>query len=819
MAARSTSAAASKSRARTRSPAVEAEPIGLELIGLALGLASLLLLAALATQAPASAGGDWCNAVGATGRVVAQALTGALGLGALAAPVFGLTWAVACLRGRPPRRWALKTALLPVAMALAAVLAALLFERLHLPGVDRYGPGGYFGLALGTALFDVIGPSSSLVLAVGLLALGALLADVSLGGLARGLLTRTSAPATKKKPARRAKPRRSRVEDDEEEVTSEDEEWDEDEEYEDDEEGDEDEDEEYDEEEYEDDEEWEEEDEDDEDDEEGDEDEDPARAEAAARRAAARERRELPPAPRDKKPWKPKGKYVPPPIELLACGKSVEEANVKEEVEARADTLEETLRAFRIEAKVVSYRRGPVITFYEVQVPPGVAGSQVAKRADDIGRALKVGKVRVVTNMRGLDTIGIEVGNEQRDDVTLRDLLEESGPKIDRLEIPLLLGRDTSGRPVVEDLAKMPHCLIAGATGAGKSVCINSVLQSILFTRGPDEVNLILVDPKQVELASYEGIPHLATGVETDPKRAGKLLAWAVERMEERYHQLKCTGVRNVKGYNDLPAARRAASRERHGMDEETLPDRLPYIVIVVDEMADLIMTGGKDVELAITRLAQKSRAVGIHLILATQRPERTVITGLIKANMPTRIAFTVSSKLDSRVVLDQNGAEALLGMGDMLFLSPRSMFPIRGQGALVTDDEVLEVVQDLKTKYPDVEYQDLLKQQTQAQGDPMARDELYNDAVRLVLSKKLGSASMLQRCMGIGYTRASRLIEMMEEQGVVGPHQGSKARELYVDLDEWEADLAARGPSEGAEGPSADYDHDDPPAVDTSWD
>ncbi len=811
MAARPTAAAAGAPRSRARSTTADsvAEPIGLELIGLALGLVSLLLLAALATQAPASVTSGWGNVVGSTGRIVANALTSALGIGAMGLPVAGICWAIACLKGRPPRRWAMKAALLPLAMALVSVLAALLFSRLALPGVERYGPGGSFGLAFGTALFDAFGPTASPIVAAGLVAVLALLGDLSIGRLGRTLAERLGHGATAA-PNRTASGRRTSAAtvEDEDEDEVEDEQggeaeasWDEEayasDEDEEDEDGEE---------------EWEDED---------DPPESAAAAEAAARRAAARQRRVLPTAAREKKPWKPKGEYVPPPIDLLAPGRRVDESSSKVEVEARADTLEETLRAFRIDAKVVSYRRGPVITYYEVQVPPGVAGSQVAQRADDIGRALKVGKVRVVTNMRGVDTIGIEVGNEQRDDVTLRDLLEESGPKIDRFEIPLLLGRDTSGRPIVEDLASMPHCLIAGATGAGKSVCINSILQSILYTRGPQEVNLILVDPKQVELASYEGVPHLATNVETDPKRAGKLLAWACERMEERYYQLKCTGVRNIKGFNDLPAARRAAVREHHGMDEDALPDRLPYIVIVVDEMADLIMTGGKDVELAITRLAQKSRAVGIHLILATQRPERTVITGLIKANMPTRIAFAVSSKLDSRVVLDQNGAEALLGMGDLLFHSPRSMFPQRGQGALVTDQEVQNVVADLKSKYPDVEYQDLLKQQQKDAGDPMARDDLYNDAVRLVLSKKVGAASMLQRCMGIGYTRASRLIEMMEEQGVVGPHQGSKARELYVTLEQWEADVASRTTAEpdAPRPPSADYDHDDPPAVDTSWD
>lgn len=754
-------------------------------------MAALALFAAFATLSPPGAPSEgWRNVTGSLGRAVATSIVGALGVGAFLLPGALLAWSICFLRGRRPASWPLHVPLVVVAMLLTSILFAVLFRRLPVAALDRFGPGGWFGLAVGTRLYDVLGKTTALMALLGLLAT----AQVLVAGPAqkvRQAIARGWGVAQKKR--RAAKPA---VAPDAREET--DEELDETAEHE---------------------------------EEERDEDEDEAPRVEEEDEAEERElvpaapaqkptrRRALPLPPSLKKPWKPKGRYVPPPIELLHVGVAIEAGNVKEEVEARADTLEETLRAFRIEAKVVSYRRGPVITFYEVQVPPGVAGSQIANRSDDIGRALKVGKVRVVTNMRGLDTIGIEVGNENRDDVTFRDLLEESGPKIDRLEIPLLLGRDTAGRPIVEDLAKMPHCLIAGATGAGKSVCINSILQSILYTRGPEEVRLILVDPKQVELSSYEGIPHLLTHVETDAKRAGKLLAWAVERMEERYHQLRNLGVRNIKGYNDLPEARRQAARERLGMDEEALPERIPYVVIVVDEMADLIMTGGKDVELAITRLAQKSRAVGIHLVLATQRPERTVITGLIKSNMPTRIAFTVSSKLDSRVVLDQNGAESLLGMGDMLFLSPRSMFPIRGQGALLTDEEVQSVVAHVKEKYPDVEYEDLLKQQQQAEGDPMERDDMYNDAVRLVLAKRLGSASMLQRSLGIGYTRASRLVEMMEEAGVVGPHQGSKARELHMTLDDWEAEQAEREASGPSSPPIEPYDHDEPPAVDTSWD
>jgi S-DNA-T family DNA segregation ATPase FtsK/SpoIIIE len=399
----------------------------------------------------------------------------------------------------------------------------------------------------------------------------------------------------------------------------------------------------------------------------------------------------------------------------------------------------------------------------------------------------------------------------------MRDLLEEESERIERASIPILLGRDTAGRPIVEDLGSMPHLLIAGATGSGKSVCINALLLSVLFTRGPDEVSLILVDPKQVELSFYQGIPHLLTPVVTDMRRAAKILEWAVDRMEERYAKLLACGVRNLAAFNALGAEARQEARERAHMSEEELPDKLPQIVIVIDELADVMLTNGKEVEIAITRLAQKSRAVGIHLVLATQRPSTNVITGLIKANMPTRISFVVSSKIDSRVVLDANGADKLLGNGDMLYMHPRTLSLRRAQCTLVTDAEARATVDFLKKHYPVTEYEDILKTPPGELGDPMKEDDLYEDAVRAVLSTKLGSASMLQRRLGIGYTRASRLIDMMCDHGVVGPHVGSKAREVYLELEEWEASLAEeqvrRQPAPQV------YDPQDPPPVDTSWD
>jgi S-DNA-T family DNA segregation ATPase FtsK/SpoIIIE len=344
------------------------------------------------------------------------------------------------------------------------------------------------------------------------------------------------------------------------------------------------------------------------------------------------------------------------------------------------------------------------------------------------------------------------------------------------------------GEPIIEDLAAMPHMLIAGATGSGKSVCVNSILLSLLMTRTPDEVKVILIDPKQVELSFFEGIPHLLTPVVTNMKKAAQILEWAVAKMEQRYDLLLRSGVRNIAGYNGIGPERLAKLREDHGYDAFEAPDLMPYVVIVVDELADLMLQHGKDVEIAIIRLAAKSRAVGIHLILATQRPSVDVITGLIKSNMPMRMSFKVSSMIDSRVILDHKGAEKLLGKGDTLFIPPGSSALKRAQGTFISDAEVKSIVDFVKQKAGPAEYTDILGETAEGLGDPNEEDELYDDAVRAVLMTKLGSASMLQRKFGIGYTRASRLIDMMCDHKVVGPHKGSKARELLVTLEEWEA-------------------------------
>jgi S-DNA-T family DNA segregation ATPase FtsK/SpoIIIE len=356
--------------------------------------------------------------------------------------------------------------------------------------------------------------------------------------------------------------------------------------------------------------------------------------------------------------------------------------------------------------------------------------------------------------------------------------------------IPLYLGKDASGEPLITDLAAMPHCLIAGTTGSGKSVCINTILMSIMYKQRPDMVKLILIDPKVVEMAPFKDIPHLMCPVINDTGRATSVLEWACTKMDERYEVLAEAGVRNIAGYNKLTQEELIERFKPTTPEEEAkIPKFLPYIVIIIDELADLMMTSGKEVESYIVRLAQKARAVGIHLILATQRPQATVVTGLIKSNMPSKIAFRVASKMDSRIVLDQNGADLLLGQGDMLFLPPGASKPIRCQGTFIDDREIRESVKLVKG-LADAQYEPELVQ-IRAPGsidEDAAKDELFDDAVRVVLETKRGSVSLLQRRLTIGYSRASRLIEAMAAAGIVGDYKGSQAREAMITLDEWDA-------------------------------
>lgn len=518
----------------------------------------------------------------------------------------------------------------------------------------------------------------------------------------------------------------------------------------------------------------------------------------AAARPEPKPRPVVPP-PKPKKQRAATGDWTFPPIDLLDPVKRrdprAQEAMIKE----NAEILEETLREFKVDAEVVGFTRGPVVTLYELDLAAGIKVNRIHNLSEDLAVALKAGSVRVVAPLPGKSTIGVEVPNPVRDDVRLRDLMESGTFERNSGFLPLLLGSDVSGLPLIEDLTTMPHGLIAGSTGSGKSVCINSVLISLLLTRTPDQVRMILIDPKQVELAFFQKVPHLLAPVVTDMKKAVAVLEWLVDQMEERYALFHTMEVRNIHSYNDLGKKKIAERKKELGITEEdeevggAIPEHLPYIVVVVDELADLMMVAGKEIENLITRLAQKSRAVGIHIILATQRPSTDVITGLIKANMPCRLSFQVASKIDSRVILDQNGAEKLLGRGDMLYLPPRSSHLVRAQGTFVSDGEVKRVVKYLAERSEQEFEESLTLAQSGQMLDEDEKDPLYDDAVRIILSEQRGSASLLQRALGVGYTRGSRLMDQMHKEGLVGPYKGSKARDVLMSLEEYEELVASR--------------------------
>ncbi len=497
--------------------------------------------------------------------------------------------------------------------------------------------------------------------------------------------------------------------------------------------------------------------------------------------------------PRQIAPPPPKelGEYTLPNWEILDEADHSYAESQEEFVRAKAAILEQALKEYRIEAQVVEIDTGPVITMYEISLAPGVKVSAITALSNDIMRALKAESVRIVAPVPGKSTVGIEVPNDVKEKVRMKELMQLTPTEeIKEGDIPIFLGKDASGEPLIAKLNQMPHCLIAGTTGSGKSVCINSIIMSIMYTQRPDRVKLILVDPKVVEMAPFKEIPHLMCPVINDAAKATSVLEWACQKMDERYDLLAEAGVRNLKGYNSL-TQEELIERFKPGTPEEEakIPKKLPYIVIIVDELADLMMTSGKEVEASIVRLAQKARAVGIHLVLATQRPQATVVTGLIKANMPSKIAFRVSSKMDSRIVLDMNGAEVLLGQGDMLYMPPGASKPIRGQGTYIDDHEIRDSVKLVKG-LAEAQYEPELVQikATGSIDDEAAKDDLFEDAVRVVLETRRGSVSLLQRRLTIGYSRASRLIEAMAAAGIVGDYKGSQAREATITIEEWEA-------------------------------
>jgi S-DNA-T family DNA segregation ATPase FtsK/SpoIIIE len=491
----------------------------------------------------------------------------------------------------------------------------------------------------------------------------------------------------------------------------------------------------------------------------------------------------------------PAADYELPSLDLLLPTEHLELDQQEQEVRERARVLEKTFTEFGFKVKVVEIETGPVISQYEIELEAGLRLAKITNLADDLAIALRVPSVRIVAPIPGKNSVGIEVPNTTRQMVRLREVIEETQAKSRTMKIPIYLGKDVAGNPMVVDMASMPHLLIAGRTGTGKSVCLNSIIVSMLMTRRPDEVRMLMIDPKMVELTPYKSLPHLMHPVVTDMKKAEAILAWAVEKMEERYALLAKVGVRHLTQYNAL-GRDELIKRINPASDEEAaaIPTTMPFIVMIADEIADMMMTAGKEIEAHIIRLAQKSRAVGIHLILATQKPTVDVITGLIKSNLPARIAFQVASRTDSRVVLDECGADKLLGNGDMLFLSPGTSQILRGQGTFVSDDEINRVMGAIGTSEPQYAAE-LVNLQPAPSGDapkgggsPKDKDDLYEAAVEVVIREGRGSVSLLQRALGVGYGRGARLIDFMAEDGVVGQYAGSQAREVLITMEQWAA-------------------------------
>ena len=475
-------------------------------------------------------------------------------------------------------------------------------------------------------------------------------------------------------------------------------------------------------------------------------------------------------------------KYEFPPVELLASGKGNDEAGSRKQLLATAEKLRRTLYSFGVSAKVENVSVGPAITRYELAPAEGVRVSKIANLSDDIALSLEAETIRIEAPIPGKHTVGIEVPNKAKEVVALRDIIESDKFSDSKSKVAFALGKDVGGDAVVTDIAKMPHLLIAGSTGSGKSVCINTLITSIIYKAKPSEVKLLMVDPKVVELSVYNGIPHLLIPVVTDPKKAAGALAWAVQEMVNRYSLFAGKNVRDVKGYNE--------SAEKAG------EPKLPQIVIIIDELADLMMVAAKEVEDAICRLAQMARAAGMHLVIATQRPSVDVITGIIKANIPSRIAFAVSSQVDSRTILDSAGAEKLLGKGDMLFYPTGATKPTRIQGAFISDKEVENIVKfiqkDGEGQYDEriiesIERADEPEKVANKDEDNDGVDDLLDDAIEMCIETGQASTSFIQRRFKVGYARAGRIIDQMEERGIISGYQGSKPREVLMSKERWQ--------------------------------
>lgn len=472
--------------------------------------------------------------------------------------------------------------------------------------------------------------------------------------------------------------------------------------------------------------------------------------------------------------------YKLPSIELLNPPKKSDTSLLKKELKQKAELLEETLLSFGIEAKVGQIYSGPTITSFEVHPAIGVKVGRIRTLENDIALNMEAKSIRIIAPIPGKAAVGIEVPNKHPQEVCFKELLAAYQQQGTKFHIPMLLGKTVSGEFVMYDLAKMPHCIIAGATGSGKSVCINSIVMSILMTATPDEVRLLMVDPKKVELTSYSDLPHMLAPVITEPKTACIALNWLVKEMEKRYEMLKFTQQRNIEAFNQ-----RKIDKEAEAASGMEIPERLAYYVAIIDELADLMMVASSDIETPITRIAQMARAVGIHLILATQRPSREVITGLIKANFPARISFKVASRINSQIILDEVGAETLLGYGDMLFLTPGTSQLVRAQGVFIRDDEINRTIEQISKQLPpqyiissfDRLADEALNANLENDGP---RDELYEDAKSVVLATGNASTTFLQRKLKVGYARAASLMDELEKMGVVGPQEGAKPRKIF---------------------------------------
>ena len=483
--------------------------------------------------------------------------------------------------------------------------------------------------------------------------------------------------------------------------------------------------------------------------------------------------------------------YEFPPIEFLEEGKMTAK-NSKKAIADTASKLQRTLHSFGVSAKVENVSVGPTITRYELKPAEGVRVSKIANLADDIALNLAAETIRIEAPIPGKQAVGIEIPNKEKNTVSLREIIEDEKFQSAKSKLAFAVGRDAAGETIVSDIAKMPHVLIAGSTGSGKSVCINTLITSIIYKAKPSEVKLVMVDPKVVELSVYNGIPHLLIPVVTDPRKAAGALAWAVQEMVNRYHLFAEKNVRDISGYNEA-------------LEKEGIEEKLPQIVIIIDELADLMMVAAKDVEDAICRLAQMARAAGMHLVIATQRPSVDVITGVIKANIASRIAFAVTSGVDSRTIIDSIGAEKLLGKGDMLFYPSGAMKPQRVQGAFVSDGEVERIVEFLKNNGGPTYSEDVLEKIEKANSTDMEMDkdpdddtdELLMDAIEMCVENGQASASALQRRFKIGYTRAGRMIDQMEERGIISGYEGSKPRKVLITKERWEELKMAKPPQE----------------------